>query len=211
MKVNDGIELLDGVVFANPFAVHAVAAEGGTLFDEARGMFFEPLLLGEGQLGIVGLSPECRIVPLPTQIAFVRRLAQRFRVSSGKGSEDFGRGVANVTYEVHDFVVAKKNLNLAADLGRLGLETHHQIENGALFGTAIDQVSRLNEESVPAGPVARIVDQPEALENLAKAIEISVDIAKGNGSLFGLGGAKEWRGEKKRENQQGKKMEKSRT
>jgi len=210
MKVKDGIELLDGVVFANPFAIHAVAGEGGTLFDEARGMLFEPLLLGEGELGIVGLRPECRIGLLPTQIVSVRRLAERFRVGSGKGSEDFGRGVANVTHEVHDFVVAKKNLNLTADLGRLGLETHHQIENGAFFGTSIDQVSRLNEESVPAGPVARIVDQPEALENLAKAIEISVDIPKGNGSLFG-GGAKEGRGEKKRENQQGKKMEKSRT
>src|SRR5581483_635882 len=102
------------------------------------------------------------------------------RIFFGKTGVVFWRYIAQVAHEVHHFMVAEHAHHAAACLFRLGFQRHDQVHHFSRPGTAIDQVSDLNENSGAAMPTALLVDKAGLLKNGHKVIEIAVDVSDGN-------------------------------
>jgi hypothetical protein len=178
VEINDGANFFDRVVLANPPAADAGAAEGDTLLNKTGRMFFKPLLFSKRKLRITALREELGVLFSPFRVLVVGGFAERFGF---RGGENLGRDIAQIAHDVHDFVIAEHDDDLPAGFRSFGLEEHHQVQNVAFLGAAVDEIPRLNQDGLASGPVTGVVDQSDALENVADTIEVSENIADGKG------------------------------
>ena len=74
----------------------------------------------------------------------------------------------------------QKAYDTATCLCRFLLEGHHQVHDLAGLGTAIQQVSHLDEGCLAACPVVLFVDKAGALEDADEVVEVAVNITNGD-------------------------------
>ena len=181
MQEDDAIDLHHRVALAKPAAVLAVGPEREHQFDEAdRRLFEKPgpeSRFREGLTGCLrsrsGAGDEHAIVAL----------AQLFRSVCAERRILAGADVPQVSEHPHRLVVAEQRVNAAPRPRGLAFQPPQQIERPARVGTAIQDVTRLNEDGATAGPALAGVDEARYPQNRDEAVVCTVHVGHGDDAL----------------------------
>ena len=99
---------------------------------------------------------------------------------------DFGRDVAEIADDVHDFMIAGEDDGLADGALGLLLEPHQQIHHLAHVGAAVGVVAGLHPDRAPTAPLQRIVDEAGAAEDGGDPVVETMNVADGDEDGLGI-------------------------
>jgi hypothetical protein len=87
-----------------------------------------------------------------------RLLAKRGVFRPPEGRVFRRRHVAQITDEIHHFVIAQQHVNRATRLARLALETHEQVQHLARLRAAVEEIAGADQMRIAGLPVRGGVD-----------------------------------------------------
>ena len=89
----------------------------------------------------------------------------------------FDRHVAQITNQVHDFVITEQQVHDTACGFGVGLESHYQIHDSAGIGSTIQKIACNHKMRLARGPVQRLIQYAGILESADHRVIVAVYIA----------------------------------
>jgi hypothetical protein len=114
------------------------------------------------------------------QVVRVALLPEGLRLGVRERGEQLGRCVPQVRHQAHGFVIAQHDEDLATGLGRIGFQSHHQVEDRPDASAPVREVARLDQGVVPASPLLIAVGQLGSFEEGTKLVDGAMDVADGH-------------------------------